>query len=606
MPTLQAHQRVLRAGPAALLLSALSLFALTPSSASEWTRLETPSFTFYSNAADEVTLNYAGELETFRRFVARALGDGAVASPIPTEVYLFATRDDFVEFSLGENNVGWFTGTRQANVIALDASSSNGTEVAYHEYVHFVVENSTPAVPLWLNEGLAEFYSTFRLRDDKIEVGRPLERHVSFLRRNRLNSFDDLFAVTRQSPEYTEEKKRGVFYAQSWAFVHYLLVGQKEFNVEVRDFLDRLRDGVSAEEAYEGAFGISTIGLRRELEHYIGQVQFEFLTMRGETADERLAEPRTLPEGEARARLGLLRLAGGIGTESDAIEAFSKALAADHDNATALRGMGEVELRRHDYQQAAAWLAAALEADPTRVDVLDLYALALLQVVQTGLNSRADLEPEQRAMVEEARLNFGRAVTRAPTFAPALAGYGTTFFWDEDPSDGVVVSAQAVRLMPRNAVILSTHLALVAQAGDVAQAREIHAWLRRPAVRPTRENLADADRALFNAQFQHLIRTYREPAQYAELLAGLENLATEAPDALVLEDLSAQIERLQEVVDRNRWADEYNRALGLLEEGDRRAGLALLEEVAAESKDAQIVDQAEDVLDGSGRSPFER
>jgi len=605
MPLRQAHQnRYLTVTAAGLL--AVSLLLAAPASGSPWTRLETPSFTFYSNATEEVTLNYAGELETFRRFVARALGDGAVQSPMPTEVYLFASREEFDEFSLGENNVGWFTGTRQANVIALDASSGAGTEVAYHEYVHFVVENSTPAVPLWLNEGLAEFYSTFRLNGPKIEIGRPLERHVDFLRRNRLISFADLFEVTRNSPEYTEERKRGVFYAQSWAFVHYLLVGQKEFNVEVRDFLGRMRDGESADEAYAGAFGTSTVGLRRDLEHYIGQAQFEYLTMRGETADERLREPEALTPAEAEARLGLLRLAGRVGRESETSDAFNRALAEDPANATAMRGMAELELRRNDYRQAAAWLAVALESDPTRIDILDLYGLALLQTVQSELTGSGELNAEQRQTVGESRLNFGRAIARAPSFAPALAGYGTTFFWDEDPSEGVAVSAEAVRLLPRNAVILSTHLALVAQAGDVEQATRMYHWLHRPAVRPTQENLADAERALFNAQFQHLIKTYRDPARYAELLVGLEALAAEAPDVQVLGELVAQIERLREVVDRNRWADAYNRALGMLESGDRGAGLALLEEIKKESSDAQISDQAEEVLGASGHSPERR
>lgn len=571
-----------------------------------WKRLDTPSFTFFSSAGDDVTRHYARELETFRRFVAGALGDGAVTSPMPTEVYLFGTSDTFEEFSLGENNVGWFTGTRQANVIALDTSSAAGTEVAYHEYAHFVVENSSPAVPLWLNEGLAEFYSTFRVDGSRLEVGRPLERHVEFLRRNRLIAFDDLFAVRRDSPEYTEERRRGVFYAQSWAFVHYLLVEQKDLHVEVRDFLGRLRDGEAADEAYEAAFGTSTIGLRRELEHYIGQAQFGYLTMRGERVAEKLAQPLPLSAAEAQARLGLLRLAGRVGDESQVVDALSTALAGEPRNATALRGMGELELRRRDYRQAAAWLDAALEADGSRVDILDLHGLALLQVVQSGLTAPGGLTPEERRLIERSRLSFARAIARAPSFAPALAGFGTTFFWDDDPSEGIAVSAEAVRLLPRNAVILSTHLALVAQAGEVEEARRIYRWLHRPAVRPSEENLADAERALFNAQFQHLIRTYHRPAEYAALLAGLESLADEAPDSQVLGELMVQIERLREVVDRNHWADTYNRALGLLRSGDVLRGRALLETVAAESNDAEIVGQAEEALGASFGSPERR
>ncbi|MCZ6508636.1 MAG: DUF1570 domain-containing protein [Acidobacteria bacterium] len=580
----------------------MALLALAPGTGSAaetegWTRLETPSFTFFSNASEEVTRHYAGELETFRRFVARALGDGAVANPLPTQVYLFDSAESFGEFSLGERNVGWFIGTRQANVIALDTSSVAGTEVAYHEYVHFVVENSTPAVPLWLNEGLAEFYSTFRLGSDDLEVGRPLERHVEFLRRNRLISFDDLFAVTRESREYTEERRRGVFYAQSWAFVHYLLVGQKALRVEVDDFFGRLRDGQEAQEAYRDAFGTSTIGLRRELEHYVGQARLAYLVMSVPSGPgARLGPPEPLSDAEASARLGLLRLAGNAGGEDAAAFDFGRALALDADNTTALRGMGELDLRRGDYLQAAAWFTEALVHSPADVSSLDLNGLALLQVVESGLDGPGGPDEAQRALVDEARSSFALALAREPTFAPALSGYGRTFFWDADPGVGIEFSARAVRLLPRNAGMLSTHLALVAQAGEVEQARRVYDWLHRAAVRPTAKNLADAERALFNAELQHLIRTHTEPGEYLALLDGLEELIGRAPDALLQIELADQIERLREVVERNLWADAYNRALGLLQSGQEQGAFELLREVAAGSHDAHLVEQAEQTL----------
>jgi tetratricopeptide (TPR) repeat protein len=565
--------------------------------AATWTRLDTPSFTFFSNASTGVTHHYASELESFRRFVAQRLGDGAVATPLPTQVYLFADREDFVDYSLGERNVGWFTGTRQANLIAIDTSSAAGTEVAYHEYVHFVVENSTPAVPLWLNEGLAELYSTFRVVGDELHVGRRVDRHVEFLRRNPLLSFDDLFSVTRRSPEYTEEQRRGVFYAQSWAFVHYLVVGQSEFHVEVDDFLRRLRDGEPTDEAFGAAFGTSTVGLQRDLEHYIGRAAFEYLVMPSAAPPaEALAEPAILDEAEAIARLGLLRLAGRVGREDDLRGAFSRALAADPANPTALRGLGELDLQRGDFRQAAEWFAEALRVAPDDVASLDLRGLALLQDVQSALAGGGMLDPGQRAQIDEARDCFAQAIARAPDFVPALAGFGTTFFWDDDPSAGIAVSSRAVRLLPRNPAILSTHLALVAQAGEVEQARRVYEWLRRPAVRPTEQNLADAERALFNAEFQRLVRGYRRPEQYQALLDGLEGLVDQAPDAQVLAQLEAQIEALREVVERNRWADAYNQALGLLEAGRRADGIELLRAVAAGSSDAVLVEQARQAL----------
>jgi tetratricopeptide (TPR) repeat protein len=562
-----------------------------------WSRLDSPSFTFFSNAGAATTLRYARELETFRSFVARTLGDGAVASPLPTQVYLFADSRGFADFSLGEQNVGWFTSTRQANMIAVDTSSPGGTEVAYHEYVHFVVENSTPAVPLWLNEGLAEFYSSLRIVARGLEIGHPLERHVDFLRRHRLIAFDDLFAMTREAEGYTEERRRGVFYAQSWAFVHYLLVGQRDLHVEVASFLGRLRDGDAAEDAYGQAFGTTTVGLRRDLEHYVGRGLFEILVLPGDDlVAEDSGEMLPLDEAEASARLALLRLAGGVGGEAAAEALLSAALEIDPDNATTLRGMGELDLRRGDFLQAAAWFAEALAYRPDDVACLDLHGLALLQAVQAGLTGAGAPDADQRELVLDARASFARASALASDFAPALSGFGTTHFWDEDPAPGIEASARAVRLLPRNAIILSTHLALVAQAGLVERARRVYDWLRRPAVRPTAKNLADAENALFNAEYQRLIRAHRTPESYPQLLAALEALIGEAPDAVLQAELHQRIDQLREIVERNHWVDTFNRALDLLNAGEHRAGLALLEDVAATSDDPHIVGQAEDIL----------
>ena len=131
----------------------------------------------------------------------------------------------------------------------------------------------------------------------------------------------------------------------------------------------------------------------------------------------------------------------------------------------------------------SAWFTEALVHSPADVSSLDLNGLALLQVVESGLDGPGGPDEAQRELVDEARSSFALALAREPTFAPALSGYGRTFFWDADPGVGIEFSARAVRLLPRNAGMLSTHLALVAQAGEVEQARRVYDWLHRAAVR---------------------------------------------------------------------------------------------------------------------------
>jgi tetratricopeptide (TPR) repeat protein len=77
---------------------------------------------------------------------------------------------------------------------------------------------------VWFNEGLAEYYSTFTpaANGKTAMLGRPIARHVLLLR-ERFLPIADLIAVDHGSPLYNEGERASIFYAESWALLHYLL-----------------------------------------------------------------------------------------------------------------------------------------------------------------------------------------------------------------------------------------------------------------------------------------------------------------------------------------------------------------------------------------------
>ena len=90
----------------------------------------------------------------------------------------------------------------------------------YHEYTH--LQLGTDGMPLWLNEGLAEFFQNTDIRDKDVLVGQPSPDNIIYLRQHRLIPLPMLFQVDANSPYYHEEQKGSVFYAESWALTHYL------------------------------------------------------------------------------------------------------------------------------------------------------------------------------------------------------------------------------------------------------------------------------------------------------------------------------------------------------------------------------------------------
>src|SRR5262249_49183910 len=96
---------------------------------------------------------------------------------------------------------------------------------AAHEYTHAVVSRSLGDLPVWVNEGLAEYYSTFQPRRRGADIGVPIPEHVAWLR-TQMQPLDELLLTSRESPDYTGGARRGTIYAESWALVHALTLNR--------------------------------------------------------------------------------------------------------------------------------------------------------------------------------------------------------------------------------------------------------------------------------------------------------------------------------------------------------------------------------------------
>jgi hypothetical protein len=91
----------------------------------------------------------------------------------------------------------------------------------YHEYTHFVLQRAGGWMPVWLGEGLAEYFQTVEIAKEEIRIGKADASNVKFLEHNPLLPLATLFAVDQHSPYYHEDEKTSIFYSESWALTHY-------------------------------------------------------------------------------------------------------------------------------------------------------------------------------------------------------------------------------------------------------------------------------------------------------------------------------------------------------------------------------------------------
>jgi len=125
-----------------------------------------------------------------------------------------------------------------------------------------------PNAPLWLSEGMAEFYSTLRITGDRSAlIGYPVTAHVKLLQQQSM-PLTQMFAATASSSEYLgETTTRLLLYAQSWAVIHHAF--QSARSKEILELGRKLAAGTDVEAAVQSTYGMSVSELERRVLGYI-------------------------------------------------------------------------------------------------------------------------------------------------------------------------------------------------------------------------------------------------------------------------------------------------------------------------------------------------
>src|SRR5437764_6989785 len=190
-------------------------------------------------------------------------------------------------------------------LVRLDLGGANPFHALYHEYTHALLHLNFSGLPLWLDEGLAEFYGNSLLGEKESRIGTIDETHLYILQQNKLLPIEGLLNVEQSSPYYNEADQASVFYAESWAVVHYLLLNpEAQQRGLLKNFLAIWDKGGTQIEAAQQAFGdLKRFG--QIIEGYSRQSTFRIGLLKNalQAADKNYAV-RTLPPGEVLALRG--------------------------------------------------------------------------------------------------------------------------------------------------------------------------------------------------------------------------------------------------------------------------------------------------------------
>jgi hypothetical protein len=253
----------------------------------EWRRLRSDNFTAVGNAGHREMRDVLLELEGFRRALLRTFPPVRSGPPVPTTIVVFKDDRSFAPFkptdATGERRnaiAGYFLSGPDGNymAVAMHRDVTRTFQYLFHEYTHSVVRANIDDPPNWLNEGLAEFFSTFqaRPREGYAIIGRPPVNRLGRLRSGPLLPLREVLTLAQTLD--VDGERAGAFYAQSWALVHYLLLGEGgRYRGGVAPFLQAAASGAPVEAAVRNAFGLSIADLERRLWGYGRREGFEDL-----------------------------------------------------------------------------------------------------------------------------------------------------------------------------------------------------------------------------------------------------------------------------------------------------------------------------------------
>jgi hypothetical protein len=197
-------------------LCLLAVLLPAPTATAQWVRVESPHFVVFGEVGEKRTRDYAGEFERFREALGRVVPGAAARPAVPTVVFIFKDARSFAPHRPLFNGKpvevsGYFAGGPSLDVIMMPATSrEQALRTIYHEYSHLVTANAARGLPVWLSEGLAEYYSTFEVRDDgrRALLGGIIPAHLMRLNTERMLPLEQLLSVDHDSPLYNEGARR--------------------------------------------------------------------------------------------------------------------------------------------------------------------------------------------------------------------------------------------------------------------------------------------------------------------------------------------------------------------------------------------------------------
>lgn len=422
-----------------------------------WYRFQAGAWELHTDAGErrgEELLRRIVESDAALGAVVPELAAGGAAPGRLVRVMLFRSGRDFAPFRRGESHRGLYLAGIERDWILLPDSGGETERAARHELVHLRLRRAGARPPAWLEEGLADYYSTLEPGGGRIRLGCAPAAHVSLLRNE---AWMDAARLIGFQPEDARGREAGLFYAQSWALVRWMMLDGGGA-ARVAAMLALVGAGRSQPAAFEETFGLSLDTALERARRMMARIPPDTAPdVRAAAVDS--AGIRIQREPAPPPRADLLRaealLDAGHGREA---ERLARETARRHpDSAAAETLLGALALRRSNYETARTHLQRAIALGGAGARTHFEYAMLVR-------------DTQGPAAVIEQSLQL--AVAADPQFAEAWLVLGNWLLTQDRAREAAPCLEKATALEPQRSAAWEALGRALLEAGDRRRARE--------------------------------------------------------------------------------------------------------------------------------------
>lgn len=337
-----------------------------------WVRAATPSFELYTTEGEGNARAAILFLEQVRAFLARN-NPGLRLPADAVRIVSLRSERDFRPFAAPSAPGAVFRPGIHHDTIVVQGLDPSRYPALVREYVRAVVGRFGAAAPYWLQQGLAEFYSTLKAAASagSLRIGDIPAEHAASLARGRLLDLTALFDA-REAPR----EQAPAFAAQCWALTHMLALTD-QYRPKFPALVGEILSGVPSGQALQNVLGKSPAEIQTELAAYVKDAQYKAYVL-PYGADRQLGQTSLRVASAVEWNMALADLdALAPERREQARRTYERLAAANPRRWEPYAGLGYLALVMQDRTAAARNFALAEELDcPDPRMYLDWAAMA--------------------------------------------------------------------------------------------------------------------------------------------------------------------------------------------------------------------------------------